>query len=96
MNISHEDVIRLAELARLELTSEEAAALESDLTAMLDYVDKLSEVDCDGVEPTTHAVPLAMRLRADEVAPPLSRDDALRNAPDAEDGMFRVPRVVND
>ena len=96
MDISNDDVLHLAALARLRLSNEEVESLKGDLTAMLDYVDKLSEVSCEGVEPTTHAVPLAMRLRADSEEPPLTRDEALANAPESDDGMFRVPRVVND
>lgn len=96
MDISNEDILRLATLARLKLEDAEVESLRGDLAAMLEYVDRLSTVDVEGVEPTTHAVPLTMRLRPDERRPPLPRDEALDNAPDAEDGMFRVPRVVND
>lgn len=96
MDISNEDILHLAALARLELDDEEVASLRGDLTDMLEYVDRLGEVDVEGVEPTTHAVPLAMRLRDDVARPPLSRDEALANAPDSDEGMFRVPRVVND
>lgn len=96
MAISNEEIVHLAMLSKLDLDEEEVEELRGDLEAMVAYVDKLSELDCEGVEPTTHAVPLTMRLRADAVEQPLDRDVIMENAPDSEDGMFRVPRVVNE
>ncbi len=96
MDVSNEDVLHLATLSKLKLSDEEVESLKGDLTALINYVDKLSEVSCEGVEPTTHAVELNLRLRPDEVGEALDREAIVANAPDAEDGMFRVPRVVND
>ncbi len=92
--ITPEEVRHVARLAQLELGDEELEAIRLDLDAVLDYVDLLKELDVDDVEPTTHAVPLDLTLRADEVVTTLTRQEVLQNAPSARDGMFRVPRVV--
>ena len=81
----------MARLARLELTEEELERMASELSSILDHVDKISELDLDGVEPTTHVVALENVLRADEPRPSLPRERALESAPDAADGAFRVP-----
>jgi aspartyl-tRNA(Asn)/glutamyl-tRNA(Gln) amidotransferase subunit C len=92
--ITPDEVRHVARLAQLELGDDELEAIRLDLDAVLGYVDQLKELDVDGVEPTTHAVPLHLALRRDEVVTTLTRDEVLQNAPSAVDGMFRVPRVV--
>ena len=92
--ITLEEVHHVAQLAQLALGEEELASIRVDLDAILDYVDQLSELDVDDVEPTTHAVPLHLTLREDVVVQTLTRDEVLQNAPASEDGMFQVPRVV--
>lgn len=94
MKITLDEVRRVASLAHLTLSEEEASGLRADLDAILGYVAQLEALDVSEVEPTTHAVPLDMPLRADEVVKTLSRDEVLSNAPDQEQGMFRVPRIV--
>lgn len=92
--ITPEQVRHVAKLAQLELPDDELEAIRHDLDAVLGYVEQLSELDVDDVEPTTHAVPLHLVLREDVVVETLDRQEVLQNAPSAQDGMFRVPRVV--
>ena len=89
--IDREQVLHVARLARLELTDEEVERMATELSGILDHVDRISALDLDEVEPTTHVVALENVLRADEPAPSLPRERALEQAPDAADGAFRVP-----
>lgn len=95
MAITPEDIQHTARLARLELTPEETARFGRDLQKILEYIDQLRSVDISGVEPQRQCNRKLDCLREDRVAPSLSRDDALGNAPDIRDGMFRVPRVIS-
>jgi aspartyl-tRNA(Asn)/glutamyl-tRNA(Gln) amidotransferase subunit C len=94
--ISREEVQHVARLARLHLTDEEAERMREQLDAILAYIDKLRELDVEGVEPTAHAVPLVNVMRDDALAPCLSQEQALANAPDRADEFFRVPRIIED
>lgn len=94
MSIDAATVRSVAMLARLELTDEELAQYESDLNRILEYVEKLGELDVSGVEPMSHSLKLANVLRPDVPAPSLSNEQALANAPEAEDGCFKVPAVL--
>jgi len=94
--ISPEDVRHVARLARLALTDEELERMREQLDAILAYIDKLRELDVEGVEPTSHAVPLVNVMRDDEITPSLSQDAALANAPDRAGELFRVPRIIED
>ncbi|GAB7387728.1 Asp-tRNA(Asn)/Glu-tRNA(Gln) amidotransferase subunit GatC [Bacillaceae bacterium] len=94
MSISKEEVLHVANLARLHLTEEEVALYTKQLNDILNFAQKLNELDTEGIEPTSHPFRIVNVLREDEVRPSLSREDALRNAPDAEDGYFRVPAVL--
>jgi len=91
MNI---DVKYVAHLARLSLTPEEEQRIGAQLGQVLDYIEKLKEVDVSGVEPTAHAFPLINVTRPDEVRPSISNEDALRNAPAHANGLFMVPKIV--
>ena len=91
MNI---DVKYVAHLARLSLTPEEEQKIGAQLGQVLDYIEKLKEVDVSGVEPTAHAFPLINVTRPDEVRPSISNEDALRNAPAHANGLFMVPKIV--
>jgi|JI10StandDraft_1071094.scaffolds.fasta_scaffold1431019_2 aspartyl-tRNA(Asn)/glutamyl-tRNA(Gln) amidotransferase subunit C len=88
------DIRQVATLARLALDDAEARDFEGSLGRVLDYVAQLSELDLDGVEPTSHPVPLSSAWRADVASAPLGRDDAFANAPDHDGTAFVVPRVV--
>jgi aspartyl-tRNA(Asn)/glutamyl-tRNA(Gln) amidotransferase subunit C len=81
-------------LARIKIGKQEAANLERELTAILDWVDQLGEVETDDVAPLTRIGELALPWRADEVTAGGCQDDVLRNAPMTEDGFFVVPKVV--
>lgn len=94
MGLTLDDVRRLAELARLELTEDEMRALVKELNGILRYADRLQQLDTNGVEPTLHAVPLENVLREDCVRPSLPVDETLSNAPDRSGDYFRVPRVL--
>ena len=94
--ISRQEVEHVARLARLHLTDEELERMRVQLDAILAYIDKLKALDVDGVEPTSHAVPLVNVMRPDEVRASLSQADALANAPDRAGEFFRVPRIIED
>lgn len=89
--IDREQVDHVARLARLKFSDEEAGELAVELSAILDHVDLLASVDTDDIEPTTHVVELVNVLRDDVPAAELSVEEALANAPESEDGAFRVP-----
>ena len=94
-DITREDVAHLARLARLAVTEDEIDLFAGQLDAILDVVAPVGEIG-DEVEPTSHVVPLTNVLRADEVVPSLDREAALAGAPRAEDGRFRVPRILGE
>ena len=94
MSVTKKDVDYVADLARLQLTEEETESLVSDMNQILDYMTTLEEVDTSDVEPLEHVIDLEYRLRDDEAKEPLSHEDALKNAPDADSDYFRVPRVI--
>jgi len=89
-----EQVEHVALLARLELTPKEKTRLTEDLNVILRHFERLQELDTADVEPTSHAIPMQNVFRADEVRPSLPRDQFLAEAPDAREGYFVVPRVV--
>ena len=91
--ITREDVVHVARLARLELSEEELERMREQLSAILEAVGKVSELDLEGVEPTAHPLDLVNVLAEDDPRPSLPREDALANAPDPEDGFFGVPPV---
>lgn len=92
--LSEDDVRRIAELARLELTHDEVGLFTRQLASILEYVEQIRAVDTEGVPPTSHAINRPLE-RDDQPQPTLSRSDALANAPDVatEAGLFKVPRV---
>ena len=94
MILSRKEVEHVALLARLELTEEEKEAYTHQLNAILDFMRQLDELDTSGVEPMAHVLPLVNVMREDEVRPGLSREEALAGAPDADQGQFRVPKIV--
>ena len=93
MEISREEVLHVAHLARLALTDEEVEHFRGQLSAILEAVGRVSELDLEGVPPTSHPLDLVNVLAEDEPRPSLPREDALANAPDPEDGFFGVPPV---
>jgi aspartyl-tRNA(Asn)/glutamyl-tRNA(Gln) amidotransferase subunit C len=93
MTISREDVLHVAKLARLEIPEDEIERVQGELGAILEAVSKVSELDLSDVEPTSHPLDVVNVWGEDEPRPSLSLEDALANAPDPEDGHFRVPAV---
>jgi aspartyl-tRNA(Asn)/glutamyl-tRNA(Gln) amidotransferase subunit C len=89
--IDREQVLHVARLARLELTEEEVGQMSAELSNVLDHIEKIGELDLEGVPPTTHVIEVSNALRADVVEPSLPRDVALANAPAVADGGFLVP-----
>jgi aspartyl-tRNA(Asn)/glutamyl-tRNA(Gln) amidotransferase subunit C len=89
--LSRDQVLHVARLARLELTDEEIERFSAELSKVLDWIEKIGELDLDDVPPTSHVIDVENALRADEPRPSLPRDDALASAPDAALGGFRVP-----
>ena len=88
------DLSRAVKLARIELTPEEEQRLAPQLGEVLQYVEKLNELDVSGVEPTAHSTPLSNVMREDEPRESLSQEDAIRNAPKTANGLFVVPKIV--
>lgn len=93
--IERHEVEHVARLARLSLTADEVNALASQLTVILEHAAQVSALDTTGVEPTAHPFHLVNVLRPDVPRPGIDRDEVLRAAPSAEDGRFRVPRILD-
>jgi aspartyl-tRNA(Asn)/glutamyl-tRNA(Gln) amidotransferase subunit C len=89
--IDRDQVLHVARLARLALSDEEVEQMAGELNDVLEHVERISSLDLDGVEPTSHVVKLENVLRPDEPEPCLPRERALEGAPDPADGAFRVP-----
>ena len=94
MSVDAATVRRIAHLARIAVRDDEVPHLQGELNAMLDFVEQLSEVDIEGVEPMTSVTPMEMKKRADVVNDGNIADDILKNAPATEDHFFLVPKVV--
>jgi aspartyl-tRNA(Asn)/glutamyl-tRNA(Gln) amidotransferase subunit C len=94
MKITRKEVEQVARLARLALTDEELDTLTGQMGKVLTFVEQLNALDTSGIMPTAHAVPLENAFRPDEVRPSLGTERALVNAPQAADGCFRVPKVI--
>ncbi len=94
MQIDEATVKRVARLARIRMTAEEAKGLETELTGILDWVEQLGEVDTEGVEPMTRVVPIKLKMREDVVTDGEMADAVTKNAPLTDDHFFVVPKVV--
>ena len=92
--LSPEEINDLANLVRLDLSAEEKIAYAQQLTLILNYVEKLNELDTEGVEPLAHILPLYNVLRPDEAFPASNQEEILANAPLLEDGQYKVPRII--
>jgi aspartyl-tRNA(Asn)/glutamyl-tRNA(Gln) amidotransferase subunit C len=89
--ITREDVLHVAALARLDLTAEEVTQLEQELNAILEAVSKVSELELDGVPPTSHPLDVVNVFADDDPRPSLPLEDVFANAPARDDNLFRVP-----
>lgn len=96
MSLSREQVEKVSLLARLRLSEQELDLMTTQLGQIVEYVEQLSELDTDNVEPMAHAVAIQNVFAEDEVAASLDRDQALANAPKRDDECYRVPAVLGD
>jgi|SRR5215472_8318674 len=103
MKITDKDVLYVADLANLELTDQERQRMVRDLNSILDYIDRLNELDTTNIPPMAQTLPRntgsdaaepARALREDELLPCLSHHDAIKNAPDTDGNFFKVPKVI--
>jgi aspartyl-tRNA(Asn)/glutamyl-tRNA(Gln) amidotransferase subunit C len=94
VRISIEEIEHIASLARLSLTEKEKELFGSQLSSILDYMEKLNELDTRNIEPTSHVLPLSNVMRNDVPGPSIPREDALMNAPDHTEKFFRVPKII--
>ena len=94
MEVTDKLVAYVAELAHLKLDDAQKQQAADDLARMIGYVDKLSELDTEGVEPMSHAFPVTNVFREDEVRESMAREQVLANAPAVKDGCFLVPKTV--
>ena len=94
--ISREEVAHLARLSRLAVTEQELDQFAGQLDVILQSVARVGEVAADDIPPTSHSVPLTNVYRDDVVTPSLTQQEALSGAPDADEGRFRVPRILDE
>jgi aspartyl-tRNA(Asn)/glutamyl-tRNA(Gln) amidotransferase subunit C len=94
MSVDAATVRRIARLARIAVAEDEVEHLQGELNAMLAFVEQLSEVNVDGVEPMTSVTPMAMKARVDEVTDGGNAEAVLANAPQSDDGFYMVPKVI--
>jgi aspartyl-tRNA(Asn)/glutamyl-tRNA(Gln) amidotransferase subunit C len=94
MKITRELVLHIAELAHLKLKEEEIEKFQKELNQILEYVDKLNELDTSEVEPLSHPLPVINVMREDKLQKSVEREEALKNAPDSTEEFFKVPKVI--
>jgi aspartyl-tRNA(Asn)/glutamyl-tRNA(Gln) amidotransferase subunit C len=94
MKITKEDVVHVANLARLELSEESIDKFAGQIGEILDHVDSLKRVDTQGVSATSHAISLTNAFRDDDMAEPADRQCCMSNAPESEEGSFVVPKII--
>ncbi|NQU17589.1 MAG: Asp-tRNA(Asn)/Glu-tRNA(Gln) amidotransferase subunit GatC [Candidatus Saganbacteria bacterium] len=90
------NIDQVANLARLNLTEEEKKLFGEQLSNVLDHAEELQKLNTDNVKPTSHAIPMKNILREDKVVPCKNTKDILKNAPEEEDNMFKVPRIIEE
>jgi len=96
MALTKEEVLKVAHLARLEFEEERIESFQTELNSILTFVDKLQELNTEGIEPLTQVNHQVNNLRKDEIKESLNRDKVLKNAPQKDEGMFIVPKVVGE
>jgi aspartyl-tRNA(Asn)/glutamyl-tRNA(Gln) amidotransferase subunit C len=94
MSVDLDTVKRVAKLARIAVTAEDAERMTGELNAILGFVEQLNEVDVSGVEPMTSVIPMVMRKREDKVTDGAKAADIVANAPATEENFFLVPKVI--
>lgn len=93
-DITRKDILHVARLARLQFSDEEIDRFTGHMSSMLDYVAQLQEVDVEGVEPTSHALPMKNVLRDDVIVPSMTPEEILANAPRQDNNCYKVPAVI--
>ena len=96
MAIDRPAVDHVARLARLDLSEQERDRMSAELARILEHAELIQSLDLDGIEPTSHPLPLVNALRRDEAGPSLGAEEALRGAPAKERGCFKVPRIIEE
>ena len=94
--IDESQVRAVARLARLDLTDEEVVSFSSELSAILEYIEKLNELNTESVEPLAHCLPIRNVFRDDTVGDSLKPEDVLKNAPERVDEFFKVPKILDE
>lgn len=94
MALSREEVQHVAQLARLDFSDEEEQRMAAEMSQILDYVEKLDELDTSGVPPMSHVLDVTNVFRDDEIESRIDREQALEPAPETDDGYFQVPQVI--
>ena len=94
MSVDRETVRRIARLARIAVDEDQAAAMETELNALIAWVEQLQEVDVDGVSPMTSVIEQKLKMREDIVTDGFYADELMKNAPVSENGFFVVPKVI--
>ncbi|NUM31470.1 MAG: Asp-tRNA(Asn)/Glu-tRNA(Gln) amidotransferase subunit GatC [Bacteroidetes bacterium] len=94
MKITDKKIDEIANLARLEFNANEKIKIKTDLEKIVDFFDKLSEVNTDGVEPLIYMIDCQNNLREDEIKNEISKEEALKNAPDKDSDYFKVPKFI--
>ena len=92
--ITKEQVKHVANLSRLELSDDEVVKFAKQLDEIIDYAEQLNELDTNNIVPTAHVLEVKNVMRKDEVRPSIDREDTFKNAPDHEDGQYKVPRII--
>jgi len=88
------EIEQVALLARLKLSEEEKGLFSRQVGSIIDYIDKLNELDIKDIEPTAHVLPVKNVFREDKLRPSLPREKALQNAPESDDNFYRVPKII--
>ena len=96
MPVTKKDVEKIAELAQLKFSEEDLESFTSQMNEILNYMEKLNELDTENVEPLSHPVEQTNVFREDELKPSISTEDALKNAPAKDEHYFKVPKVIGD
>lgn len=94
MKVSRHDIEHIAKLARIDLNEDEKELFGSQLSSILDYMEKLNELDTSDIEPTSHVLSLQNVMRDDTVRESIPREDALMNAPSHTEKFYRVPKII--
>ena len=95
MSVTKKDVEKIAELARLEFSGEELESYTTEMNKILEYVEKLNELDTENIEPLSHPIENVNVFREDKIKLSTDREEALKNAPESSSEHFKVPKVIN-